>query len=159
MKKLWILETKVTKNTLKETLNISKQLSEDLKKKKISLEPDYFYNLWSEKLKNSEEIWIPIISYANYFRFTASCKTYLKDLDNKTCLSLKESLGEIEWSSGTRQLFKNAHDSVRLSHRVVTSEIEDEEENYFIYKEPTINTGVYSYIWNSKNGEFKGSKR
>lgn len=159
-KKAWVLERFVKKEENVRHLTEAKEFAEKFEESGVN--PGLTSSEIQKMIEEATDKWLPVFWSNNYFTFCSKVKGILRQADEKEISKLKESLGKVTYSPEVNAKFRETHNSVKATYRVVSAE--DFEGNIkdeliapkFIGTE--VNQGVYSYLWNSMN-PYKGRSK
>lgn len=148
MKKIWALERKYTKE---ENIDLYNGLLESIEASDISDEMKA--KIKDEvlgKINTAEDTWNIVYGNKNYYTFCGWVRNFLSNKDAEAIRALKAELGKVVYSPEINQKFRDTHNQVKSTYKVVECEAADNWSNDRPWLECNItkeNEGVYKYLW------------
>ena len=106
-----------------------------------------------EHFDSDSKKWVAVDGNSNYYKFCPLVKKKLNEADSRASEAIKRDYTDSVWTEEIRNVFKESHNKIKNSFRIVQSQMPDESKDWRDYSEEKciVNEGVYSFLWNTKN--------
>jgi len=157
MKKIWALERHYTKE---ENLDLLNSLLSTIETAEIENKDKMMADI-RKKIEEVTDTWSMVFSSNNYYTFCGKVKSFLSQKDDEAIKELKDRIGKVPFSPEINAQYRETHNVVKNTYRVVEAEVGDDWKNDNLskdYKVTKVNDGVYRFLWGSMS-QYKGKSR